>query len=48
MPTHEIAGVLIVILVIWVVLKLLRVAVRMIFLFIVIALVIGTIYYFMR
>ena len=48
MPTHEILGVLIVILVIWVVLKLLKVAVRLMLFFILIAAVVWAVYHFMR
>ena len=48
MPTNEILGVLIVILVIWVVLKLLKVAVRLMLLFIFIAGVVWAVYHFMR
>jgi hypothetical protein len=48
MPTYEILGVLIAIFVIWVILKLLKVAVRLILFFIVIAVVLGVVYHFMR
>jgi hypothetical protein len=46
MPTQEILGVLIVIFVIWIVLKLARVAIRMILFVIALLLLIGAAYYF--
>ena len=48
MPTNENVGALIVILVIWVVLKLLKVAVRLMLFFIFIAAVLWVVYHFMR
>jgi multisubunit Na+/H+ antiporter MnhG subunit len=46
--TNELLGILIAIIVIWFVLKLAKVAIRMIFLLIAVLLIAGVAYYFMR
>lgn len=46
-PIQQLVGVLIVILVIWFLLKMAKVAIRLIFLFIAVILIVGAVYYFL-
>lgn len=46
-PIQQLVGVLIVILVIWFLLKMAKIAIRLIFLFIAVILIVGAVYYFL-